>query len=276
MEFLKRHYEKLLLGLVLVGLGVAVAFLPFKISSEKQNLEEARTRLIERPVKPLTNLDLTLPETAVKRVAAPATLDLTTSNKVFNPIPWQKAADERLIKVDNRNIGAQAVVITKTVPLYLTLVFDSVTILEAGPKYLIGMQRESAPTAAGRGKKTLPCSLNVKNDILIVREVKGKPEDPVQLVVELTDTGETVVLSKGEPFKRVDGYMADLKYPPENKNWTARRVGAGAPLSFNNEEYNIVAISQNEVVLSAKSNQKKWTVSSNSTNNVPPLSNPAP
>jgi hypothetical protein len=52
--------------------------------------------------------------------------------------------------------------------------------------------------------------------------------------------------------------MADLHYAPENKHWTARRVGA--PLQFNGEDYNIVAINQNEVVLSAKSNGKKWTI----------------
>ena len=52
--------------------------------------------------------------------------------------------------------------------------------------------------------------------------------------------------------------MVDLKYAPENKTWTSRRVGD--PLFFNGEDYNIVAITENEVVLSAKSNQKKWTV----------------
>src|SRR5829696_885343 len=186
MELLKRHYEKLLLGLVLLGLAVAVAFLPFKITSEKQSLEEARTRLTTRKVTPLTNLDLTLPEAAVKRVGVAAALDLGSTNKLFNPMPWQRAADDRLIKVDNRNIGPQAVVITKTSPLFLTLVFDSVTVLEAGPKYQIGIQKETAPTAAGRSKKTLACSLNVKNDIITLREVKGKPEDPVQVVVEIS------------------------------------------------------------------------------------------
>ena len=258
MEFLKRHYEKLLLGLVLLGLALSIAYLPFKISSEKQALEEARTKLVSRAVKPLTNLDLTASEASVKRVSAPASLDLTSTNKLFNPVPWQKAADERLIKFDNRNIGPQAVVITKTTPLFLTLVFDAVTLLEAGPKYQIGIQKENAPTPSGRSRKTLACSLNVKNDIITVREIKGKPEDPVQLLVEVAGTDENVLLSKGEPFKRIDGHMADLRYPPENKTWNNRRVND--EISFNNEKYNIVAISQNEVVLSAKSNKKQTTL----------------
>src|SRR5882724_5492339 len=99
MDFLKKHYEKVLLGVVLLGLAVALAFLPFKIASEKANLESAREALIQRPVKPLTNLDLTVPEAALKRVAASFGIDLSTSNKVFNPVPWQRAADNHLIKV---------------------------------------------------------------------------------------------------------------------------------------------------------------------------------
>ena len=46
MDFLKKHYEKVLLGVVLLGLAVAVAFLPFKIASDKQALEDKRNQLI--------------------------------------------------------------------------------------------------------------------------------------------------------------------------------------------------------------------------------------
>ena len=65
-------------------------------------------------------------------------------------------------------------------------------------------------------------------------------------------------MAKDQPFRRIDGYMVDLKYAPETKTWTSRRVGAS--LSFNGEDYKIVAITENEVVLSAKSNYKKWTI----------------
>jgi len=57
MDFVKKHYEKIILGIVLVGLAVAVAFIPFKVASEKKELDEKRLSLIPRSVKPLTNLD---------------------------------------------------------------------------------------------------------------------------------------------------------------------------------------------------------------------------
>ena len=65
-------------------------------------------------------------------------------------------------------------------------------------------------------------------------------------------------LSKPKPFRRVDAYMADLKYSPEGKNWQDQRVNDD--LKFAGDDYIIVAINRNEVVLSAKSNQKKTTL----------------
>ena len=78
------------------------------------------------------------------------------------------------------------------------------------------------------------------------------------MILQLADTGETVSLSKTKPFRRVDAYMADLKYDPEGRSWAGQRVGDD--LKFAGDDYIIVDINQNEVVLSAKSNQKKTTL----------------
>ena len=260
MDFLKKHYEKVLLGVVLLGLAVAVAFLPFKIASEKQKLEDMRNQLIHTKVKPLTNLDLALPDTILKRVAAPAMIDLSAPNRLFNPMPWQKAADGHLIKADATNIGPNAVTITKMVPLYLKLTLDSVTVLETGPRYVIGIQKEAALNPRDRDKTQKYCSVNTKNDTFTLREVKAAPDNPtnVSVVLELSDTAQRVTLATNQPFHRIDGYTVDLKYAPEGKTWTNRRIGS--TLSFNGEDYNIVRITENEVVFSAKSNQKKWTI----------------
>jgi len=259
MEFFKRHYEKIILGVVLLGLAAAVAFIPLKVANEKKQLEEKRLSLIPRSVKPLTNLDLSLPEAALKRVTVPVVIDFSTTHRLFNPMPWQKAADGHLIKYDDSRIGPKAVTITKLTPLYLVISLDSVNMSDAGARYVIGVQKEAAALPAQRVKKGNYCKLNDKNDSFTLRKVEGPPEDPTKLTLELNDTGETAVVTKDQPYKRVDGYMADLKYAPENKTWLGKRVGS-SPLLFNGEEYNIVAILQNEVVLSAKSNQKKWPI----------------
>jgi hypothetical protein len=260
MDFLKKHYEKVLLGVVLLGLAVAVVFLLLKIPSEKQKLEDMRNSLINRPVKALTNLDLALPDDMLKRMATPAMVDFSAPNKLFNPMPWQKAVDGRLIRADATNVGPNAVTITKLTPLYLKLTLDSVTPLDTGTRYVIGIEKEAALNPRDRNKTQKYCSLNTKNETFTLRDVKAAPDDPTNatVVLELNDSRQRVELSKEHPFRRIDGYMVDLKYAPESKTWTARRVGA--ELYLNGEGYNIVAITENDVVLSAKSNQKKWTV----------------
>jgi hypothetical protein len=219
-----------------------------------------RNQLIHPKVKELTNLDLSLPDAVLKRMAAPALVDFSAPNKLFNPMPWQKAADGHLIKVDATNVGPNAVTITKMTPLYLKLSLDSVTLLEAGPRYVIGIEKEAAPNLRDRPKTQKYCSLNTKNETFTLRDVKTPADNPtnVTVVLELNDTKQRAVVSREQPFRRIDGYVVDLKYGPENKTWTNKRIGA--PLSFNGQDYNIVAINENEVVLSAKSNQKNWTV----------------
>jgi len=265
MDFLKKHYEKILLGLVLIGMAVALGLLPIFISSEKTKLTDMKNAVLRPKVKPLTNLDLTLPEQALKRLASPAVIDFGPPNRLFNPLPWEKMADGRLIS--RESVGPSRIVVTNITPLYLVLSLDSVNVSDSGPKYVIGIEKQAAATPGQRNKKQSLCSLNpaTKNDTFTMLDVKGKPEDPTQIVVQLNDTGEKAVITKEQPFRRVDGYMADLHYDLEKKSWTRRRVNSPPPLSFNGEEYNIVAINQNEVVLSAKLNGKKWPIKANST-----------
>jgi hypothetical protein len=260
MDFLKKHYEKVLLGVVLLGLAVAVAFLPFKIAGDKQDLENKRNQLIHPKVKELTNLNLTLPDAVLKRVAVPARVDFSAPNKLFNPMPWQKAADGHLVKADATNVGPTAVTITKMTPLYLKLTLDSVTPLDSGARYGIGIEKQAALTPRERSKTHEFGSVGTKTKTFTLRDVKVAPDNPtnITVVLELNDTRQRVEVSGEQPFRRIDGYMADLKYPLETTIRPACRVGTS--LAFNGEDYKIVAISENEVVLSAKSNQKNWTI----------------
>ena len=133
------------------------------------------------------------------------------------------------------------------------------TATDSGSRCKIGIENEAAVNLKDR-KKEKYCRLGDKNETFALREIKASPDNPTNatVVLELNDTGQRVTVTKDQPFRRIDGYMVDLKYAPEAKTWTSRRVGAS--LSFNGEDYNIVAITENEVVLSAKSNQKKWTI----------------
>jgi hypothetical protein len=257
MDFIKKHYEKILLGVVLVGLAVAVVFLQFLVSSEQSKLNELTSNVLNPRVKPLTNIDLTMLDSSLKRMATPATIDFGPPNRLFNPMPWQKGVDGHIIP--SQKVGPTAVTVTNIVPLYLRLTLDSVNTSDSGPKYVIGIEKQAAVIPSQRTKKQTYSSLNPpsKNDTFTMVDVKGKPDEPSQIIVQLNDTTERAIITKDKPFSRVDGYMADLRYDPEKKNWPDKRVGAVLP--FNGEDYKIVAINASEVVLSAP-NQKKWTI----------------
>jgi hypothetical protein len=259
MDFLKKHYEKVLLGVVLLGLAVAVVFLMLKIPSEQQELEQKRATLLAPKIKQLTNLDLTLPEAALKRVATVAVLDFGPPNRLFNPMKRQRGADH-LIRVDSGSIGPQAVVITKLTPLFLILKLNAVTVSDAGvARYRIGVERQGAAKLQDRGKTEKYAGVGEKNEIFKVEAAYGPTDNPTNLVLILNDSGEKASLAnKDVPFQRVDGYLADLKYPPENKTWAGRRVGA--QLTLNNEDQKIVAINKDEVILSSAISGKKTTI----------------
>ena len=258
MDFLKKHYEKILLGVVLLGLVGAMVFLPVMILHDKTQLDDTRNGIITRPVKPLPALDLAAESNTTQRLQQPYRLDLETTNRLFNPVQWQKAVDGSLIKIAVGNeVGPYALAVTRIGPLYFILTLDSVQTNEFGARYIVGVERQAEPVAWRRAKRQHYASLNEKNDAFTITAVQGPPADPTALILQLTDSGETASLSKGKSFRRVDGYTVDLKYGPEVKNWEAQRVGDD--LKFAGDDYIIVAINQNEVVLSAKSNQKKIT-----------------
>ena len=272
MDFLKKHYEKVLLGVVLLGLAVGAVFLIMMIPAERTAQQEIVNAIIVRKPKELPTLDVSRQVALNARVAGGDCLDLATTNKVFNSMPWQRKSDGSLVKIVLGNeVGPEAVVVTKLTPLYTTITLDSATMTpEGAARYFIGVEREAAAKPTQRGKKQTSAMLNTKTDTFVIREVKGPPDNPTELILEMNDTGEHLSLSKEKPIRRVDGYMADFKYPPDSKTWTSRRVGDNTlgtqQIVIAGEAYYVVAITKNEVVLSARSNNK----------NTPRPYNPAP
>lgn len=275
MELLKKHYEKIILGVVLLVLVVTAAFLPVIISKETDELRAMADAEFSRTPKELPPLELGPREALLARVQTPLVLDFSANHKVFNPVPWKKRATDNIpIKAQKGNVGVEAVVVTKITPLHLIITLDSVAPSDSGVRYTIGVEREAAATAALRRKRAFLGAPNVKSDGgFTIVDVRGAPDNP-ELVLELADTGERAVITREQPFRRVDGYMADLRYPPDNRSWLNQRVSAGGAgmaavgaggggtpaITIEGESYIVVAINKDEVVLSARSNNKKTSL----------------
>ena len=258
MDFVKKHYEKILLSVVLLGLMGVLVFMLYLIPSDRQRLADIRLSIISHAVKPLDPLNLTRETNVSARLQSPYKLDFSTTNKLFNPVPWQRKADGTLIK--GSQAGPTATVVTKITPLCLILTLDSIETNESGARYVISMERQAAVLPAQRGKRQHYASVGEKNETFTIADVNGSPGDPAQLklILQLTDTGERATLSKDKPFRRTDGYAADLKYDLEGKKWQGQRIGAD--LKFAGDDNIIVAINPDTVILLARSNQKKTTL----------------
>lgn len=256
MELLKKHYEKILLGVVLLGLVFGLVFLPLYVIHDRNVLTEYSTSVISRQPKPLAPLELTAESNVIRRLEQPYRLDFERANKLFNPVEWERAANGQLIKASQ--LGPDRTIITKITPLYFTMTLKSVETNVTPVRYEVVVERQAARRSWQRAPQQKFASAGETNDVFTLRSVQGPPDNPTNLVLQLKGSGETVNVSRTRPYRRVDGYMADLKYPPEGRTWTNQRVGA--VLRFAGDVYKIVAIGPDEVVLSAQSNEKKTTL----------------
>ncbi len=265
MQFLKNHYEKILLGTVLLGLVAVLVGMWFVIQADKQRMMNLRTTYFPRNPKPLEALDLPAQETIMKRLSASYALDFSTTNKLFNPVRWQKDANGRLVK--GSQLGPDKAVVTKITPLYYRITLESAMTTDLGTRYAFNIEDEAAPLPFQRrprrhyasvGDRVTDTSVGGQDEGFTLVSVQGQPSDPTALNLKLADSGQIVNVAKGKPYERVAGYTADLKYDPENFRATGLRVGSR--IHFAGDDYNVIAIESNAVVLLAQSNQKKWTL----------------
>ena len=147
--------------------------------------------------------------------------------------------------------------ITKITPLYLVIALETISPSDLGTRYGIVVDDQAAQRA-GQRRRQYFVSKGDKKEAFTLANVQGPPDNPTALVLELPDSDKPVEIAKDKAYRRVDGYIADLKYAPDNRSYLNRRVGDR--LYIAGEEYTVASINKDEVVLSAKSNGKKYTI----------------
>lgn len=260
MDFIKKHYEKLILSLVLLGLVGASAMMYFSISSVEEVIQETERALVTQ-VKPaeFKPLDLGTNETVIEKLRNPQKIVFTGTNNLFNPVKWLRKGDGTIIKLSSGNeVGPAAVSVLKLTPLHLIVSYDGTNSGGDTLRYQFNLTREAEKNVNKRRKTPVFLTAGSKQEGLLLKEVMGPKEDPTGFVLVWLEDNSTIQLTKGKEFSRVAGYSADLQYAPENIN----RIGLRREdkLTFGGETYNIVAITDRDVTLSAKSNGKNTTV----------------
>jgi hypothetical protein len=253
----QQHYEKVLLGLALAALVMSGLLLAQQKEKEAEELKNYMVNAVARAPSRYTNINWASYQEALALGTNPVRVDFTKPrlHNLFGPVKWQRQPDGKLLKIEVGNeVGPEALKITKIAPLYLTISLDRVA---GSNSFFLGVAREASTNAVLRRKNPFYVTLGGKDRLatFTLRDVKGTPEDP-ELLLELADSGERASVLKTAPFQKVEGYTATLVYPPEgNRAFTDKRLND--LITLGGEDYIVVAISQNEVVLSSRSNLKR-------------------
>lgn len=260
MEFLKKHYEKLILSIVLLGLAAVAATLPMRVNEEKAREEERKNSLINPTVKPFAPVDLTTNEQVLVKVKSPIKFDIAGKHNLFNPVPWVERQNGELVKIEG-NAGLDALEVTAITPLRLIMTLDNVLPVAGANntqefKYEVTVVREGAARNPRQSRAMSP-GLNASG-IGTLREVQGPPDNPTGLVMVLDNQNRTqVTISKDKPYSELIGYAADLKCPLPPLDKKGAKVGDTIVLGT--DVYTVRTIDKNSVTLQDKRTQKTFT-----------------
>ena len=257
MEFLKKHYEKVILGVVLLGLAAVAAWLPIKISSENELIRQQVRNTLPN-VEPLDPVEVGEIESTGEKLEDPPEAKFTEGHNLFNPVKWIRMPDGRLIKLSSpEQETVERLQITDIRPLKLLIEYDR----PSGSGFYFAVTQEASDNPADRRRRTQYVSRDRNNDVFSLVNVQGPQNDPVAFDIELNDSKKVVTLSESKPFERIEGYAADLRDPIEDKTWENMREDGRIILGGDTNI--IVAISSNEVVFRAVSNEKNTTLKLN-------------
>lgn len=259
-EVFKNHYEKILLSAVLLALALAVVFVYRASQRAEQDVENSVADILGKKPKPVAPVDLSPAETVLKLHQAPPDIIFSAPHNLVNPVKWKRRPTGELYKMPpQEEIGWGKMFITRMTPLIFRVSLDKIP--NPGG-YFIGFLNEAADDPRYRRKFSPYLKINETNKTvprhLVLREIRGPQEKPDELVIEFVDNGEKIVVTPDKPFERIEGYEVDLRHEITGQTFTKLRVGS--PVKMLDEDYIIVAINQNEVVASARANEKTYAV----------------
>jgi len=249
LEFLKRHYEKIVLCLVILCLGAAGVMLPKQIEDAKAQTDQPLpappkdTTMPALPIGPLI--------ASIQQVTNPPVMALSGEHNLFNPVAWKRKPNGDLLKI--LKTGADALEVTAISNLYERIGYDHPAVGASGVYFMFWQTNSQRAKGESAELNQMP-----RSGLYKIRAVKGPADNPTQLRLEIIDTGEVVWVSKEAPYQRVDGHLADLRYDPEAKPFTRKKVED--TLTLDGEPYKIVAITDDAVTVEQSTTTMRTTI----------------
>lgn len=243
MEYIKKHYEKVVLFVVLLAVAVSAFMLTNEVGTIRTTLDEQLRSAIGGKQKGLRPVDLTNSTIALARIAGAYRVNLAGEHKAFNPAAWVKSGDT-FKRLPDKIVP---LTVARIVPLNLVVTFTSVVGTIENPRYQFTIVKEHEKQIQKRKSITTSLNEGTKNDLFLLREIRGSKESPSEVVIEMLSGGEIVELAKDKPHAKTSGYAADLKSDGVSRDFLNRRQDD--VINVNSTNYKIVSINPAEVIL---------------------------
>jgi len=269
MDLLKKHYEKIVLSLVLLALAVVAVLLFVEVGTFKANLDDQLKNRTGVKRKELQPLDLSTNQAVLRQLASKIQVPLGGEHQAFTADRWRKLPSGEVVPdVSKANQGPAGISGLTVTPLYLTIEFSKTAGTADSPRYEFVIGREFEKQAAKRGNLTLSTRVGEglrlpgqKSDLFRLLEIKGPPSEPTELTIQLTADNERALVAPKKPYRQLMGHAAQFVYGLEKRPYRNVRVDDKLPLS--GTTYKVVSISSGALVISAP-NQVRSTIKTGS------------
>lgn len=258
-DIIKEHYEKIILGVVLLALLGAALYLPIRVSQARQAIQEARDRTERAPRQQSQPVDTARTDALLKRLDRPPALELGDGHRLLNPDVWKRTPGGDVVRIrTGEEEGAAGITLVETRPLHFRIAFEGVQVSGDSLRYQFGVTDETTPGRPRRVARFLTLGQPARDVPFLLLKANGEPNDPVSVEVRLRDTGDVVTITREEPFSRVAGHEADLRHDTLNRNF--RGVRARQNLNLGSEPYTVVSVAADAITLQSTKSQKRWTI----------------
>lgn len=268
MQFLKKHYEKIILMVVLAGLLGAAIFLLLQVRSIQESTAdegqaETGKKAEKEPAERYTNL--------IFQIKNPVSLDLATHH-VFNSHTWfikSNPPSPEAIWIQGTNIGPAKLQVLKLAPL-LWMVDAKAGIATERTNFSLIMLRQDDPRPAMRRPITKSVEIGRTNKLddsfqAVLKSATGlNSTNTAQFVVDIFIAGRApvtdYVIRPGFPFRMTNSYSADLIYPPNPVPPLKPDLRMNDTIVIEGEPYKILEIRETGITVESVKTQKRTTV----------------
>ena len=140
MEFLKNHYEKIVLGLMLLLMATGAVVLVLEGGSVQERLKEYRQLVIGGDGKPPPQEDLEKLRNILTSAAKPSQADFVKVHRIFNPMAWYVDTNGNLIP--GTKVGVSMLAVHSITPQRLLLEFNGIGGTAEKPSLSVKMVQE--------------------------------------------------------------------------------------------------------------------------------------